>query len=79
MQIGDNAAKQLLGFVEEAERINEQIKDLQEQRKTIFHAAMGAGFDAKAIRRIIRERAMDREDLDEFDQLVAVYWGALGR
>lgn len=77
--IGNNAGAVLQSFVERVERINEEIKASQEDRKEVFSEAASQGFDVKAMKRVIRERAMDRDELDEFEALVQTYWGALGR
>lgn len=79
MSDGSNTAGLFLSLVERVEKINEEIKAAQEDRKMIYQEAAGAGINAKAMRRVVRERAMDREELDEFDSLVASYWGELGR
>ena len=78
-EIGDNSTAAMIGFIERVERINEEIKDAQADRKNVNQESAASGWDVKALKRIIRERAMDREELDEFDALVATYWGALGR
>ena len=78
-EIGDNSTAAMIGFIERVERINEEIKAGQADRKNVYQEAAASGWDVKALKRIIRERAMDREELDEFDALVATYWGALGR
>lgn len=75
----NSTAEQLTGFVDRIEKLNEEIKEIQEDRKQIFQQAAGVGINVKALRRVIRERAMDREELDEFDALVDQYWGTLGR
>ena len=77
--IGSNSTAAMIGFIERVERINEEIKAGQTDRKNVYQEAAASGWDVKALKRIIRERAMDREELDEFDALVATYWGALGR
>ena len=79
MTIGNNSAQQMLSFLERVERINEEIKAGQDDRKAVYAEAAEAGWNVKALKRIVRERAMDREELDEFDQLVATYWEGLGR
>lgn len=78
-EIGDNSKARLLSFIERVERVNEEIKALGEDRKEIFLEAAEAGYSVKAMRRVIKERAMDQDELDEFDRLVAQYWGVLGR
>lgn len=77
MPIGGNAGAMLRSFVERVERINEEIKASQEDRKEVFAEAKGAGFDVKVIKEVIRMRAKDQDELDEFEALVQTYWGAL--
>lgn len=77
--IGNNTAQQMLSFIERIETVNEEIKDAQADRKNIYQKAAAAGYNVKALKRVIRERGMERADLDEFDELVQQYWGALGR
>jgi uncharacterized protein (UPF0335 family) len=77
--LGNNSGSHLLSFIERVESLNANIKALQDDRKEVFSEAAGSGFDVKALRRVIRERAMDRDELDEFEALVQTYWGALGR
>ena len=74
-----NTTHQMVSFIERVEVINEEIKAAQADRKNVYQEADAAGWNVKALKRIVRERAMDREELDEFDQLVKMYWGALGR
>lgn len=78
-EAGDNSKAQLLSYVERIERVQEEIKALTEDRKEIYLQATESGYSAKALRRVVKERAQDRDELDEFDRLVATYWGVLGR
>jgi uncharacterized protein (UPF0335 family) len=77
--IGDNSGDTMLSFIERVERIQEEIKASQMDRKEVYAEAAAAGWDVKALRRVVKERSLDREELDEFDQLVADYWRKLGR
>lgn len=77
--IGNNAGAVLQSFVERVENINAEIKAAQGDRKEVFSEAAAQGFDVKAMKRVIRERTMDRDELDEFEAMVQTYWGALGR
>lgn len=77
--VGSNSTQAMLSFIERVEKLNEEIKDLQSDRKNVYQEAAAQGWNVKALKRIVRERAMDREELDEFDTLVQTYWGALGR
>ena len=74
-----NTTHQMVSFIERVEAINEESKAAQADRKNVYQEANAAGWNVKALKRVIRERSLDREELDEFDQLVKMYWGALGR
>jgi uncharacterized protein (UPF0335 family) len=69
----------MIAFIERVETLNAELKAIQADRKEVFAEASAAGWNVKALKRVIRERAMDREELDEFEALVKMYWGALGR
>lgn len=82
MTIGDNSvpaesAKLLQDIVSRIERLNEEVKGLQQDRKAIFDQAKLHGFDTKVIKAVIKKRTQDQEEWDEFDLLVQTYWGAL--
>lgn len=72
------AADQLRSFIERIERLNEEIKGLNDDKKDVFAEAKGSGFDVKTMKRIIQLRAMDREDRQEQEELLALYKSALG-
>jgi uncharacterized protein (UPF0335 family) len=77
--IKNSSAAQLQGFVTEVEEANERIKEWQAHRKNIYQTAAGAGINVRALKQVIKERAMDRDDLDEFEALVNQYWNVLGK
>jgi uncharacterized protein (UPF0335 family) len=77
MNDGSNSAASLLAFVERVERINEEIKACQNDRKDIIAEATLAGYDAKILRRVVRDRQQDPRELDEFEQMVKTYKEAL--
>lgn len=74
---GLNADKALITLVERVERINEEIKAFQGDRKEIFLEAAEAGYDTKVMRQIIKERQQDPQEVDEFDRLLRTYRAAL--
>ena len=78
---GDNtgiAADRLRSIIERIERMNEEIKALQEDRKEIYVEAKPAGSDAAALRAIIRRRAQDEQKRKEHEETVDLYLQALG-
>ena len=64
-------------LIERAERIDEEIKALNEGKKEVFAEAKGEGFDVKVLREILRLRKQDKEDRDEQDSLLDLYLGAM--
>lgn len=72
------AADQLRQFVEQIERLEEEKTELAAQIRDIYLHAKSSGFDAKALRQIIRIRKMDQHEVDELDSLVDLYKQALG-
>lgn len=78
---GDNtgvAADRLRSLIERIERMHEEIKGLQKDRKGIYAEAESAGYDAAALRAIIRRRAQDAYKRKEHEETVDLYLQALG-
>jgi len=74
---GGVAGDQLRAFVERIERIEEDIKALNDDKKDIYAEAKGNGFDVKVLREVIRLRKQDQDELDEHQSLLEVYLHAL--
>lgn len=72
------AADQLQSFIERVERLNEEISTIQADRKEVFAEAKGHGFDVKAMRAIIRLRALDDMDRQEQELILDTYRRAVG-
>ena len=69
---------QLKALVERIETVNEQIKELSDDRGDIFKEATGQGFDTKVLRKIIALRKLSSEDRAAQDQILETYMQALG-
>lgn len=67
------AAERLKSFIERIERLHEERKQLSADVADIYKEATGEGFDKKAMAAVIKRRAMQGSELDEFDHLVALY------
>jgi uncharacterized protein (UPF0335 family) len=65
-------------YVERVERLNEEIKGLNDDKRDIFAEAKGNGFDPKALKIVIQRRAKDPDDLAELQAIVDTYEAALG-
>ena len=71
-------AGELRQFVERAERLEQEKKDIAEQIKEVFAEAKGRGYDVKALRKIIALRKRDKDDIAEEEAVIEMYKEALG-
>ncbi|RSY83141.1 DUF2312 domain-containing protein [Sphingomonas koreensis] len=72
------SAEQLRLLIERIERLEEEKRGISDDIKDIYSEAKSTGFDAKAIREVIRLRKMEKHQLDERDALLETYRAALG-
>jgi uncharacterized protein (UPF0335 family) len=77
---GDNSidASHLHTFVERIERMNEEIKALNDDKRDIYAEAKGAGFDAKVLKKVVAIRTQDRDKRHEEETILDCYLAALG-
>ncbi len=75
---GGIAGDRLRAFVERIERLEEDIKGLNEDKKDVFAEAKGEGFDVKILKEVIRLRKQDKEERDEHESLLDLYMHAIG-
>jgi uncharacterized protein (UPF0335 family) len=78
IKAGGVAGDRLRSIVDRIERLEEERKALGNDIKDIYAEAKGAGFDVKVIRRLIKERKQDADELEEQETLLEVYRRALG-
>ena len=71
-------AEQLQQFIERIERLEEEKQALMADIKDVYAEAKATGFEPKIMRQIVRMRGMDRELLNEQDELLTTYRTALG-
>ena len=71
---GDN----LRAYIERIERLESEVRDLNEDKKEIYAEARGNGYDAKIIRKIVSMRRMDKAKRDEEQAILDIYMNALG-
>ncbi|MBV8972637.1 MAG: DUF2312 domain-containing protein [Sphingomonadaceae bacterium] len=72
------SAEQLRLFIERIERLEEDKKGVADDIKDVYAEAKGTGFDTKTMRAIIRLRAMNKDDRQEQEAMLATYKAALG-
>lgn len=70
--------RQLSGYITEIERWNGEIKTIRDDVKAIFDSAKDAGFDVKAMRRVIKDRQKTKDEREAFEMVVETYAHALG-
>src|SRR5919205_3420481 len=74
---GGVAGDRLRAFVERIERLEEEIKQLTDDKKDIYSEAKGDGFDVKILKEVIRLRKQDQKERDERDSLLDTYLHAI--
>ncbi len=73
------AGDRLRSFIERIERLESEKRGFTADIKEVFAEAKGSGFDTKIMRALIKERRIDKDDLDEMQTLLDVYRRALGQ
>ena len=71
-------ANQLTQFIERIERLEEEKRALMADLRDVYSEAKGTGFEPKIMRQLVKMRAMDRELLQEQDELLETYRAAVG-
>ena len=71
-------ADQLTQFIERIERLEEEKRALMADIRDVYSEAKGTGFEPKIMRQLVKMRAMDRELLQEQDELLETYRAAVG-
>ena len=72
------AKEHLKAFVERIERLEEEKKAISGDVREIYAEAKANGFDAKALREIVRLRKQDADERREHETIVETYMHALG-
>jgi uncharacterized protein (UPF0335 family) len=72
------AADQLRSFVERIERLQEEKKGIGDDISDIYKEAKSNGFDAVALRHVIKLRGQDANERAEQEAILDTYMRALG-
>lgn len=72
------AADELRQFIERAEQLAAERKDISEQEKELFAEAKGRGYDTAAMKTIIKLRTKRPDDVAEEEAILDLYKSALG-
>ena len=71
-------ADQLTQFIERIERLEEEKRALMANIRDVYSEAKRTVFEPKIMRQLVKMRAMDRELLQEQDELLQTYRVAVG-
>ena len=72
------AKDHLKAFVERIERLEEEKKTIADDIKDVYAEAKANGFDAKALRTVVRLRKLDADERKEQEAILETYLHALG-
>ena len=64
-------------FVERIENLDNELQELNEQKKEVFSEAKAEGFDVKILKEILKLRKQDKEERDERETLLDLYMRAM--
>ena len=71
-------AGELRQFVERAERLEAEKKDIAEQIKEVFAEARARGYDVAVLKKLIALRKRDSSEVSEEEAILELYKQALG-
>jgi len=80
MQLGHNSvpADQLKSIIERIENLEEDRAGIALDIREVYAEAKGNGYDAKALRQLIKLRKQDEAEREEQEHILDVYKSALG-
>jgi uncharacterized protein (UPF0335 family) len=73
-----DTGQQLKRYIERAERLDGEIKDLNSDKSDLFKEMKSSGFDTKTVKRIIKLRKMGTQERQEAEALLSTYMSAIG-
>jgi len=72
------AADELRLLIERIERLEEEKKGISDDIREVYSEAKSRGYDAKIMRQIIKLRAMETHERQEWEAVLDTYIAALG-
>lgn len=72
------AADELRLLIERIERLEEEKKGISDDIREVYSEAKSRGYDAKIMRQIIKLRAMESHERQEWEAVLDTYIAALG-
>ena len=77
--IGDNAAKDVISIIERIERLEDEKKQIANDISDVYKESKGRGYDATALKEIIKIRREDPNKREARESMVDVYMRAINR
>lgn len=77
MSFGGNTPELLRSYVERVQRIEDEVRGLNDDKSDIYKEAKGNGLDVKVLKRVVAELRKPASERSEFDELFALYWAAV--
>lgn len=71
-------AEELLQFIQRAEHLAAEKRDIADQEKAVFAEAKARGYDAKVLRKVIALRKRKPDEVAEEEAVLDVYKHAIG-
>jgi uncharacterized protein (UPF0335 family) len=75
---GQISSERLKSFIKRIEKLEEDKANVANDIKDVYAEAKGTGFDVKIIRQVIRLRKLDVEKRREQEELLDLYFAAIG-
>ncbi len=72
------SAERLLSIIEKIEKLEQEKAQISDFIRDVLSEAKSFGFDTKILRQVLKLRKMDKEDVAEQEELLALYCHALG-
>lgn len=76
--LSGTAGDRLRSFIERIERLTDEIKDIQADRREVKKECKNDGFDMDLVSEVLRRRAMDPAKRQKLDDLMPMYQAAIG-
>lgn len=75
---GSIAAQELRLYVERVERLNEEIKGINDDKKDVFAEMKSRGYDTSIVKELIKIRGQKKGEFEERSMILETYMAALG-
>ncbi len=75
---GSIAAQELRLFIERVERLEEEIKGINDDKKEVYSEMKGRGYDTKIVKKVLAIRRKKKGEHEEEEMVLETYLSALG-